>query len=415
MKSANAFRSYAERGDARSFTAIARLARADLEMYDNGGPRNHEQFHYRREVLDALIAVAISMRVISVLKRDCRPDAWAILCALSQSDVRSAFFDEFTQQRACQELLGLIVKRLLEPSTRDSELCCATAFLIQYLWNSEKRQRMVLCHKEMVTALLATINTRFASGDESFRGDFIHIMHVLTDTHLHPQLFPVYSVLRHEVLLWNRALPTLASAFYTLVSDLGKPGKHGDNCNCMPKLTATLAELFRAANSNLPSQRGVPQTVLRLDRNGQYRMCVALHRLLQSKKCPAQVIWCAVEYGHYLLRYEAEQAFKLFAGFGRSTTAMLILLQSCSVECNARMEDMVRGALAAWQRSMPSLLGEGSPRAEPGQHGRERAGRDRHSALPGCTVDGHGLVNPMKKCARCRAVYYCSLEHQKEH
>lgn len=36
-------------------------------------------------------------------------------------------------------------------------------------------------------------------------------------------------------------------------------------------------------------------------------------------------------------------------------------------------------------------------------------------ALPGCTVSSINYRNMMKKCGRCRAVYYCAEDHQKKH
>jgi hypothetical protein len=45
----------------------------------------------------------------------------------------------------------------------------------------------------------------------------------------------------------------------------------------------------------------------------------------------------------------------------------------------------------------------------------ERVAKDRHCALPGCEMVGTGLHSNMKKCSRCRAVYYCCRQHQEDH
>lgn len=47
---------------------------------------------------------------------------------------------------------------------------------------------------------------------------------------------------------------------------------------------------------------------------------------------------------------------------------------------------------------------------------KRRAVKDRHCGYPGCPVTGkERCYNNMKKCSRCRAVYYCSRDHHQQH
>ena len=41
----------------------------------------------------------------------------------------------------------------------------------------------------------------------------------------------------------------------------------------------------------------------------------------------------------------------------------------------------------------------------------DRDDKVRVCALPGCGVNGEGLL----RCSRCRSVHYCGVEHQKQH
>ena len=36
-------------------------------------------------------------------------------------------------------------------------------------------------------------------------------------------------------------------------------------------------------------------------------------------------------------------------------------------------------------------------------------------ALPGCNIDGKGVVCDLLRCSQCRNIHYCSVEHQKQH
>jgi hypothetical protein len=53
--------------------------------------------------------------------------------------------------------------------------------------------------------------------------------------------------------------------------------------------------------------------------------------------------------------------------------------------------------------------------ADSADTGSGRVTADRRCAYPGCTVTGTDGTQSTLKCARCRAVYYCSKEHQTAH
>jgi hypothetical protein len=107
--------------------------------------------------------------------------------------------------------------------------------------------------------------------------------------------------------------------------------------------------------------------------------------------------------------------FHDFARWSAQYPAVATLVDKESSQCDA-----VRTVLKDGVATVPDSL------VEAAQHINETSGhalvnKDRHCAYPGCAVTGAEDETGAEdgrttwKCARCRAVYYCSKEHQSEH
>ena len=177
----------------------------------------------------------------------------------------------------------------------------------------------------------------------------------------------------------------------------------------------------------VPQYGGHPYTELYShdddDRNSAYRMNVAFYKVFtddneKNFKLSVPIICTYTLYLQDYGLYSVRESFLLYKPPGKDANNTLVVkllsvIRAGGSTSSACCEDNFMKLFQQWTSLFPAVaalldkpLRELSP---------DRDDKVRICAYPGCNIDGKGLFSKMMKCGRCRSVYYCGLEHQKEH
>jgi hypothetical protein len=156
-----------------------------------------------------------------------------------------------------------------------------------------------------------------------------------------------------------------------------------------------------------------------LSRNEVFRFSVIIYEAatsvgMKQRHCRVDVF--LVEYGDYLLRVLGAEALRSYLLYKpprvAGATPIAVLMAEFIIRSDeAWMENYVLISLNRFAEAVPEVAEVLSALPPPPQ----RVAKDRHCAFPACSVVGTGLHINLKKCTRCKAVNYCSKEHQNVH
>lgn len=347
---------------------------------------------------------------------------WVVLGRIfCDYDLSSEVLDQFTSMESCGVMLRTMTDRLGSDSyTSCLEWSIVVEVVAGFVRCSDYRQEMLLTADGLIEALQAGISVISTLGDTSMKAGerllrhYVCIMYSLVggDEGLDDDDLDW----RLELMLQGGSLPAAAHALFTAVVTWHWSNK-ATRAKCLDQCAYVNCRLLAGA---MTADEEVSAKHLTLDRNAQYRMVVALLSALQSNhRCLSQVIYCAMDFGSYLLENLGSDAFAAAmttkpVNAPHCAPQLLALVRSASWRSTPRVEAFVQNTIASWRDEVPEIVDPILDRAGPVPV-PERVVKDRHCARPGCAITGEGLVNSMKKCGRCRAVYYCSAEHQREH
>jgi hypothetical protein len=163
----------------------------------------------------------------------------------------------------------------------------------------------------------------------------------------------------------------------------------------------------------------VSDELYKLTRNDMFRLNVFAHRVLTSPfidprldEVPSLLTSCCV-YIREIWGAPEMQSYLLYKP-PRDVNAKPIaaLLAEYAIKCDAvGYENTITTTLRTYVDLVPEVDGILQSLPPP----PERVDKDRRCAHPDCYVTGEGKYNKMKKCNRCKAVYYCRRQHQEEH
>jgi hypothetical protein len=320
---------------------------------------------------------------------------------------------DFSERVSCRELL--VYCATVFKSGNDKELSYCLAFLGNFVYDSESRTRKVYNAASLRVALYAHLEERFAKSSSVTQ---MRALRLITD------IIRLSEAARKEqetfTFLRSGVIQAVKCAvLYVFSGDLMQDSAEVPRMKqAMAALEAILHIISRvpAMQRSLLALGGV---VFNLTRKEMRLINGAAYNLLTSfwaKTLLGGVSTFLCGYANYLnivCGPEALQSHLLYKPT-RDTDAKptVLLIAECAICCGeARREIEIMTALRKYSKTVPAvadiLFGLTAPPV--------RAIKDRHCAQPGCSVSGEGLYNSPKKCARCRAVYYCCKDHQVEH
>ena len=168
---------------------------------------------------------------------------------------------------------------------------------------------------------------------------------------------------------------------------------------------------------------GLDRDLYCIDRNSAYRMNVAFYKLFSEELIHIQHLYWKpfFLYMEYLQAHDLDaiaQSLLLYKPPGKDVNScfalqLLHLSRNSNSKNSVSIEAEVLNTLGDWVERIPevaALLDEPLRELPP-----DRDDKVRVCAYPGCNIDGKGLFCKMLKCGRCRNVYYCHEDHQKQH
>lgn len=353
---------------------------------------------------------------------------WFVLVQLFQADRNAgavALLNEFQFMHESRRFLEICAELLQTTDHGFKEAMILTA-LVAFLSdtcdgaNSLIRRRMASDTPGLIALAVKLVDRNTQGGEAKVSAhNAIWLLCGLAEARMEPTFLPADGCDRCvETFLRQGGLNVLIQALHFAVK-----WSAGSNIGGVDMLLPPILAMGALMTAFLPPFVWTADDALyRIDRNARFRMNVTLHMFLsQPPRVPiARQIFILnmVTYFDGLCYREGGDALKeclLYKPRGADQLQIVVLLRNAAQALDmALLERNLVARLQEWAAQEPAvayvLALHAAPVAPP-----DRSEKDRHCALPGCTVTGAGLISAMMKCGRCKAVYYCSEAHQHEH
>jgi hypothetical protein len=317
---------------------------------------------------------------------------------------------DFSERVSCRELL--VYCATVFKGGNDQELSYCLAFLGNFVYDSESRTRKVYNAASLRVALYAHLEDRFAKSSSGIQMRALHLTTAIIKAARKEQ--ETFTFLRSGVIQAVKC-----AALFVFGGDLAQDSTEVSRMkHAMAALEAVLYIIARVPGLQR-SHLTLGGVVFNLSRKEMRLVNGTAYNLITSfwaKTLLGDVSTFFSGYANYLDIVCGPEALKshLLYKPPRETDAKptVLVMAECAMYCGeARQENEIMTTLRTYSKTVSAvadiLLWLPAPPV--------RAVRNRHCAQPGCSVSGEGLYNSPKKCARCRAVYYCCKDHQVEH
>ena len=290
--------------------------------------------------------------------------------------------------------------------------------------SSGHRPAMIGRTEGIIESILHALDTKFEPQSILMKGTLIVSLSTsvyagvpeLTETFLQKDGFRIVTKAFHFLLqeaLYNKASRT--TAFGAIEVDMLK------SCLC------AVSTMFCAGNDIDAPASEVPRSMYSYDPAGLIRMNSALHDFISLSEDPSfiestiMLICCYLSFVEKV-HPESLEFVLLYRGKKLSPTtysSVPMVIKAVLTTRNPQYRHLAESAQDCLLRcsnifpAVDKMIDEylskepvGVPSSGPAPN---------VCALPGCNVSSNGGSHLLKQCGRCRAVYYCAEDHQKEH
>jgi hypothetical protein len=365
------------------------------------------------EVVEACVLRLVNATTIQLTRVDTRE--WVCLNFLANERCYSRakqMLSLLAGKNVCSMMLGCC-GGLITGSRHAEERAYLIKFLAHFVDRSGDRQGMVYNAYQLRGALLSYLTERFADSTCTTQTDVLLVVSsVVTLFQSAGRHYDAVELLREGAL---HAIKCATLHIFGLPAPQDKAELH--------RLDLAVCSLWSMFTIILRVRSG--QRVLlnadmyQLSRNDVYRITVAVYGLIPIFRGNPirQFSTFVTDCGAYIRKVWGTDALRSYLLYKpprneACTKPIVLLMAEWAIESGeAHSEFAVMKPLRKFARAIPQVADV--LRALPAPP--ERVVKDRQCAYPDCIVTGSGLYTNIKKCNRCKAVYYCSKFHQEDH
>jgi hypothetical protein len=369
-------------------------------------------------------ALAVVSHLLPALDKPECTTGWYILWALSCPRLNSNatdFLDALQDLACCDQILNLSWQ-LHRFATSGFATRIANWFIADFVYHSLSRQHMVIKYPDLIRDMITAVETATTLPAEKFGHQegylATHALAQVVQT-IMPDPTSAADAIRYDfldVLIRYNGFSAVSLALEYAVCNCDRIEHKPDGENRYLAVCAlALQTLLLSLRDWQPAH--LDRELYTLDRNARFRLNMTMYNMLTLRtafKTHLMAYSVAFVYSNYISHTCGEDALREYLLFtlprephGEPLLAHLLARMQAFNKMGA--DGRVEAMLEKWASSSPAL-------AEVINCYRlSEPDKSRCCAFPGCCYCDEGAVATMKKCGRCKAVYYCGAAHQQAH
>jgi hypothetical protein len=367
-------------------------------------------------ISSVVVQLCVSRLVEGIQTQPLKLVSWNCLCFLA-SPLRyrgaARMLTEFSSSKRCFPMLDYCGQVACSGTERELQYCFT--FVNLYIAQCDLRREEVYNITQLRTGLLNYLADRFADSSCDTQTEALRMIVRLLGRNVQEDSTTQVA----DPFLRDGALRSVTKAA-VCVFRLGVIEEEAQMFLTTSAFTALWMVTFAVLKMVAPEKRNLlSEEVYMLSPGDMDSVNAAVYRILDGCRVTRLLHEIGVtlpmygEYLSYVCGANAQRSHLLYMPpLNDDAKPMAQLLTECMMFCGeAHQEKAIMDYLTRHVPAIPEITSI----LHLLPHPPVRVAKDRRCALPDCDIGGTGLYNNMKKCTRCRAVYYCCKRHQELH